>query len=161
MEIIVGIIIAIVIISILLKYNKLIRLKNAVKQSQSGIDIYLNQRFDLIPNLVECVKGYTSHEKDVLENITKLRAQYIKNSRNIKKAEELNNSLNGILTIAEGYPELKSSDQFLNLQKNLERIESQLQAARRIYNEDVTIYNTTIESIPTNLIAKIFSFKQA
>ena len=157
----VEIVLAIFIIFILAKYNKLIRLRNKVKQSESGIDIYLNQRFDLIPNLVECVKGYTKHEKDVLEDITKMRTEYMKNSKNIKKAEELNNSLNGILAIAENYPELKASEQFLNLQKNLEKIESQLQAARRIYNNDVTEYNTKIETIPTNLIAGMFSFKKA
>ena len=78
----------------------------------------------------------------------------------MKKAEELNNSMNKILAIAEGYPELKSSEQFLNLQKNLEKIESQLQAARRIYNNEVTKYNTTIEVVPTNLIASLFGFKK-
>jgi len=157
----VEIILAIFIIFILVKYNKLVKLRNEVKKSESGIDIYLNQRFDLIPNLVECVKGYTKHEKDVLENITKMRSEYMKNSKSIKKAEELNNSLNGILAIAENYPELKASEQFLNLQKNLEKIESQLQAARRIYNNDVTEYNTKIETIPTNLVAGMFSFKKA
>ena len=157
----VEIVLAIFIIFILVKYNKLVKLRNEVKKSESGIDIYLNQRFDLIPNLVECVKGYTKHEKDVLENITKMRSEYMKNSKSIKKAEELNNSLNGILAIAENYPELKASEQFLNLQKNLEKIESQLQAARRIYNNDVTEYNTKIETIPTNLVAGMFSFKKA
>ena len=157
----VEIVLAIFIIFILVKYNKLVKLRNEVKKSESGIDIYLNQRFDLIPNLVECVKGYTKHEKDVLENITKMRREYMKNSKSIKKAEELNNSLNGILAIAENYPELKASEQFLNLQKNLEKIESQLQAARRIYNNDVTEYNTKIETIPTNLVAGMFNFKKA
>lgn len=159
--VIVGIILAIVIIYILCKYNKLIKLRNRVKQSESGIDVYLNQRFDLIPNLVECVKGYTKHEKSVLENVTKMRSEYRSANKSLKKAEELNNSMNGILAIAEGYPELKSSEQYLNLQKNLEKIESQLQAARRIYNNDVTKYNITIETIPTNLIASIFGMKKA
>lgn len=159
--IIVGIILAIVIIYVLCKYNKLVKLRNRVKQSESGIDVYLNQRFDLIPNLVECVKGYTNHEKSVLENVTKMRSEYIRANKSLKKAEELNNSMNGILAIAEGYPELKSSEQYLNLQKNLEKIESQLQAARRIYNNDVTKYNITIETIPTNLIASIFGMKKA
>ena len=131
-----GIILAIIIIYILAKYNKLIKLKNKVKQSESGIDVYLNQRFDLIPNLVECVKGYANHEKSVIENVTKL-------------------------AIAEGYPELKASEQFLNLQKNLSKIESQLQAARRIYNNDVTKYNTKIETVPTNIIASMFGMKKA
>lgn len=155
------IILAIIIIYILVKYNKLIKLKNKVKQSESGIDVYLNQRFDLIPNLVECVKGYANHEKSVIENVTKMRSEYMKTNKNLKKAEELNNSMNGILAIAEGYPELKASEQFLNLQKNLSKIESQLQAARRIYNNDVTKYNTKIETVPTNLIASMFGMKKA
>lgn len=159
--IIVGIILAIVIIYVLCKYNKLVKLRNRVEQSKSGIDVYLNQRFDLIPNLVECVKGYTNHEKSVLENVTKMRSEYMRANKSLRKAEELNNSMNGILAIAEGYPELKSSEQYLNLQKNLEKIESQLQAARRIYNNDVTKYNITIETIPTNLIASIFGMKKA
>ena len=157
--IIVGIILAVIIIYILAKYNKLVKLRNTVKQSESGIDVYLNQRFDLIPNLVECVKEYTKHEKEVLENITKMRSEYAKSGSDMKKAEELNNSMNKILAIAEGYPELKSSEQFLNLQKNLEKIESQLQAARRIYNNEVTKYNTAIEIVPTNVIASLFGFK--
>ena len=144
---------------ILLKYNKLVKLRNKVKQSKSGIDIYLNQRFDLIPNLVECVKGYTNHEKDTLEKITEMRAQYT-NNKNIKNAEKLNNSINNILAVAENYPELKASEQYLNLQKNLQKMESQLQAARRIYNFDVTAYNTKIETVPTNIIAGIFGFKK-
>lgn len=156
-----GIILAIIIIYILAKYNKLIKLKNKVKQSESGIDVYLNQRFDLIPNLVECVKGYANHEKSVIENVTKMRSEYMKTNKSLKKAEELNNSMNGILAIAEGYPELKASEQFLNLQKNLSKIESQLQAARRIYNNDVTKYNTKIETVPTNIIASMFGMKKA
>ena len=156
-----GIILAIIIIYILAKYNKLVKLKNKVKQSESGIDVYLNQRFDLIPNLVECVKGYANHEKSVIENVTKMRSEYMNTNKSLKKAEELNNSMNGILAIAEGYPELKASEQFLNLQKNLSKIESQLQAARRIYNNDVTKYNTKIETIPTNLIASMFGMEKA
>ena len=133
---------------------------NTVKKSRSGIDIYLNQRFDLIPNLVECVKEYTKYEKEILENTTKLRSEYLKNTKNIKKAEELSNSINKIIAIAENYPNLKANEQFLNLQNSLKKIESQLQAARRIYNNDVTEYNTFIKSVPTNIIAGIFGFKE-
>ena len=157
--IIVGIIFAIIIVYILAKYNKLIKLRNSVKQSESGIDVYLNQRFDLIPNLVECVKGYTKHEKEIFGNITEMRMTYMKN-KNIKDAEKINNNINNILAIAEGYPELKASEQFLNLQKSLIKTESQLQAARRIYNNDITRYNTAIQSIPTIIIASMFGFKK-
>ena len=157
---IILVIVAILIIVIISKYNKIIKLQNRVKSSESGIDVYLNQRFDLIPNLVECVKGYTKHEKELLESIVKQRTAYSQN-KDLKKASELNNNLNRVIAVAENYPELKASEQFLNLQKNLEKVESQLQAARRIYNNDVTIYNTYIQSVPKNIFAKIFGFKNA
>ena len=155
---ILGIIVFLVVLIILVQYNTLIRLRNRVKQSKSGIEVYLNQRFDLIPNLVECVKGYSKHEKDILENITKLRTLYNEN-KDFNKASELNSNINKILAIAENYPDLKASEQYLNLQRNLIKIESQLQAARRIYNNDVTNYNTKLETVPTNIIANLFSFK--
>lgn len=157
---IILIIIAILLIIIIGMYNKLVKAKNRVKQAESGIDVYLNQRFDLIPNLVECVKGYSKHEKDVLENITEMRAKYNQN-KNIKKAEELNNSLNKLMLIAESYPELHASEQYLNLQRTLTKLESQLQAARRIYNTEVTEYNNKIKVIPSNIVAAIFGFKEA
>ncbi len=155
-----GVIVFFIVLFILMGYNKLIKLRNRVKQSKSGIEIYLNQRFDLIPNLVECVKAYSKHESDVLENVSKLRALYNK-SRDFDKACKLNNDINKILAIAENYPDLKASEQYLNLQKNLVKIESQLQAARRIYNNDATKYNTEIETVPTNIIASLFRFKSA
>ena len=157
--IIIGIIVVIIILWLLANYNKLIKLRNKVKQSESGIDVYLNQRFDLIPNLVECVKAYTNHEKSVLEDITQMRAKYMQGNKELKEAANLNNSINGILAIAENYPELKASEQFLNLQNNLTKIESQLQAARRLYNNEVTKYNTIIQTVPTNIVAGIFRFK--
>ena len=154
------VVIVIILLVILSKYNKLVKQKNSVKQAQSGIDVYLNQRFDLIPNLVECVNGYAKHEEQVLEKITQLRAKYSK-SKDLKEAEKLNNGINQIIAVAEQYPELKASEQFLNLQKSLSKMESQLQAARRIYNNEVTAYNTTINTVPTNIIAKMFNFKEA
>ena len=160
--IIAGVIIFIIIIYLLAKYNGLVKLRNKVKQAESGIEVYLKQRFDLIPNLVECVKAYTKYESEVFENIIKLRTEY-NNSKDVdlKQAEELNNGINKIMAVAEGYPELKASEQYLNLQKNLTKIESQLQAARRIYNTEVTTYNTKLETIPTNIVAGIFGFKKA
>ena len=157
---IVVIIVVIVFLVILSGYNKLVKLRNKVKQSESGIDVYLNQRFDLIPNLVECVKAYSKHETEVFESVTKLRTIY-NETKNLDNASKLNNSLNKLLAIAENYPELKASEQFLNLQRNLTKIESQLQAARRIYNNDVTTYNTKIQTVPTNILAGIFGFKEA
>lgn len=157
---IVGIIILFVlVILIFAQYNTLTKLKLKVKQSKSSIDVYLQQRFDLIPNLVNTVKGYMNYEKESLEKITKLRTQY-NETKDIKVSEELNNQINKILVVAENYPNLKASEQFLELQKNLSKIESQLQAARRLYNNDVTKYNTKIHVIPYNIIAMLFGFDE-
>ena len=155
---IIGIIIAIIFI-VFIQYNAIVKLKKKVKQSESGIDVYCQQRFDLIPNLVETVKGYMEHEKDVLEGITNLRTQY-NDTKDMGISNELNKQINKLIAVAENYPELKASEQFLNLQNNLEKTESQLQAARRIYNTDVTNYNTKINIIPYNIIAKMFGFKE-
>lgn len=151
----------IILLIILLIYNSLIKARNKVKQAKSGIDVYLNQRFDLIPNLVECVKQYSKYEKEVLTEITELRSAYLKDSTNIKNAEKINNKMNAIIALAEDFPELKASEQYLNLQRNLTKIESQLQAARRIYNLEVTNYNNKIETVPSNIVAKLFKFKNA
>lgn len=159
MEIIALIIVAIFFIVVLSMYNGLIRKRNAVKQSRSSIDVYLTQRFDLIPNLIETVKGYAKHEKEVFESITKLRSEY-EQTKDLTKASELNKQIDNILLIGENYPELKSSENFLNLQKNLTKMEDQLQAARRLYNTDVTSYNTSLQVFPTNLVASAFHFKE-
>jgi LemA protein len=157
MSIGIGIIVLLVLI-VFCQYNTLVKLKMKVKQAKSGIDVYCQQRFDLIPNLIETVKGYMKHEKEVFENITKLRTEY-NNTKDIKVSQELNKQMNSIIAVAENYPNLKASEQFLNLQRNLEKIESQLQAARRIYNNDVTNYNTKISIVPYNIIASIFNFE--
>ena len=157
---IIGIVIFVIFVLIVFaQYNTLTKLKLKVKQSKSGIDVYLQQRFDLIPNLVNTVKGYMNYEKETFENITKLRTQY-NETKDIKVSEELNNQINKILAVAENYPNLKTSEQFLELQKNLSKIESQLQAARRLYNNDVTKYNTKISVIPYNIIAMLFGFNE-
>ena len=152
--------IALIIIPIVfVQYNMLIKLKMNVNRSRSIIDVYLKQRFDLIPNLVKVVKGYMNHENETLENVTKLRNAYDKNG-DIKISQELNDEINKIISVAENYSDLKADKQFLNIQKNLTKIESQLQAARRLYNNDVTRYNTRITIFPLNIIARIFGFKE-
>jgi LemA protein len=155
------IVIAVVLLIILAIYNGLVKSKNKVKQAESGIDVYLNQRFDLIPNLVECVKAYSKHEQSIFTEIAHLRSEYMKQSKNIKSAENLNNKMNQLIAVAENYPELKASEQYLNLQKTLTKLESQLQAARRIYNSEVTDYNSKINVVPSNIVAKLFGFKEA
>ena len=142
-------------------YNKFVTLNQKVKQAQGGIDVYLKQRFDLIPNLVETVKGYASHEKGLMENIAKLRNDYAsRNDQDITESQNLNDRYTRILAIVESYPELKSDEAFLKLQKTLSKIESQLQAARRIYNSEVTEYNTKRFKFPSNIVAGLFGFKE-
>ena len=157
---VVLVILVVVISAILLMYNKLVRLRNNVKQAKSGIDVCLKQRFDLIPNLVETVKGYAKHEEELYENIATLRGSYT-GSQDLKTGETLNKQVNRLIALAENYPELKANEQFLALQRSLEKIENQLQAARRIYNMSVTAYNNKIETVPSNLVASLFGFEQA
>lgn len=156
---IVFIILVIILILIIIEFNTFISLRNKIKQSKSSIDIYLTQRFDLIPNLVECVKAYAKYEESVFTKIAELRAEY-NSSKNLKKGEELNAEFNKLLAVGENNPNLEASEQFLNLQKSIIKMESQLQAARRVYNGDVTLYNTTISKFPNNIFASIFNFKE-
>ena len=149
----------IILFFIVIEFNTVVNLKNKIKQSKSSIDIYLTQRFDLIPNLVECVKVYMKYEESVFTKIAELRAEY-NNSKDLKKGEQLNSEFNNLLAVGESNPDLKASEQFLNLQKSLIKMESQLQAARRVYNGDVTLYNTTISEFPNNIFASIFNFKE-
>lgn len=147
------------IIVVIAMYNNIVQLKHNVDKSESGIDVYLQQRFDLIPNLVEVTKTYMNYESDILEKITRLRTAYNLN-KDINASNELNNQYKTIMAVVENYPDLKANEQFLKLQKSLVKIESQLQAARRIYNNDVTKYNTKISTFPSNLIANMFGFKE-
>lgn len=156
---IVAIILIVLAIFIILEYNICVRLRNKVKQAESSIDVYLNQRFDLIPNLVECVKGYKIYEERLLTKLVEKRNIY-KDNPNLKEATDLNSEMLSLVGVAEGYPSIKANEQFLKLQEALTRMESQLQAARRIYNGDVTVYNIKITSFPTNIIAKIFNFSE-
>lgn len=153
------IILVVLALFVLITYNSLVSKKHKVAQARSSIDVYLNQRFDLIPNLVETVKGYAKHEKEIFEETIRLRTSYF-NSKDLDEASLLNSKCNSILAIAENYPELKANENFLSLQKSLSKMENQLQAARRLYNIEVTDYNTKLNVVPTNIIAKIFNFKE-
>lgn len=146
---------------VIYEFNKFVTLKNKVKQAKSTIEVYLNQRFDLIPNLVECVKGYMAHEQETFAKIAEMRSAYnSEKNKDLKKGAALNSECNRIMAIGEDNPDLKASEQFLSLQKTLTKIESQLQAARRIYNGDVTLYNTAIETFPSNIFAIVFGFQK-
>ena len=154
-------VILIVIIIVLFMYNKLVRLYNRVKKSKSNIEIYLNKRFDLIPNLVECVKSYSHYEDETLEKIVSLRNDFNKKeSMNIADANEMDNRLSRYLAVVENYPDLKANAEYLNLQRELREMENQLELSRRIYNDEATNYNIATEVVPSNIIAVIFAFKK-
>lgn len=151
------IVVALILIYII-EFNSIKTLQNKVKQSKSGIDVQLTKRFDLIPNLVECVKGYCEHEEKVLQEVTKARTDYL-NSKSIAVGQIANDKTRDVLLLAEKYPSLKASSQFLELQASLERTESSLAAARRLYNSDVTMYNTKIGTFPGNIFAAFMGVK--
>ena len=156
--IVLGIILLILLIYVIVTYNGFVYLIKASEQARSTIDVYLKQRFDLIPNLVECVKGYKEYEQSVLEEIVKLRNQY-NDKHDVESATKLNNEYKDLMMLVEQYPEIKAGEQFMHLQKTLSKIESQLQAARRIYNGDVTKYNTKLNVVPSNIVGGMFGFK--
>lgn len=141
-------------------YNKFIRKNNRVKEKKSQIDVLLNQRFDLIPNIVECVKGYAKHESSTLEELTSLRSSYNNHGFSIEETESIDKKFNNVMMLAESYPDLKANTQFLSLQNNLNEIENKLSYARLNYNNAVTSYNNLVESVPSNIIAKIFAFEK-
>jgi LemA protein len=145
-------------------YNKLVRLRNAVQEGLSQIDVQLQRRNDLIPNLVETVKGYAAHEKDALEAVIAARAQSLTANTLGEKAvasDAVTGALKSLFALAEAYPELKASENFLMLQEELASTENRIGFARQRYNDQVRALNTAVESIPTNIIAKIAKFSRA
>lgn len=142
-------------------YNSLIRKRNRVEEAWSDIEVQLKRRYDLIPNVVETVKGYAKHEKSLLENVTKARAQAMgaNTMEEHAKAENfLSNTLKSLFAVAENYPDLKANANFLDLQRELADTENKIQAARRFYNGNARDLNITIESFPSNIVAGMFSF---
>lgn len=145
-------------------YNGLVRKRNLVREGWSGIDVQLKRRNDLIPNLVKTVKGYAVHEKEALENVTQLRAKSMQTQEPAEKGRVeamLSGALGRLLAVAENYPDLKASQNFMELQAALAEIEEQIQFARRYYNGAVRDLNIAVESFPSNLVAGAFGFKQA
>ena len=147
-------------------YNSLIRLRFRVKEAWSDIDVQLKRRYDLIPNVVETVKGYASHEREAFENVTKARANALgaEQKGNPKEMAQAENALSGTLktlfAIAENYPDLKANANFLDLQRELADTENKIQASRRFYNSNVMEYNTRIHLFPTRIIANSFRFEK-
>lgn len=162
-NIIVGIIIILLpIIYVILKFNKLTKLLNNVKESWSSVDILLKQRADLIPNILAVVKGYSKHEKDTLTKITEARKEVLsaENKKDsINANEKLSNEIPKILLLKEEYPELKANKNFMKLQNNLSEVENNIAISRSIYNKNVLDYKNNLEVFPSNIIASIFNFK--
>lgn len=145
-------------------YNFLVKNRNMVKEGWSGIEVQLKRRANLIPNLLETVKGYMGHERGVLEKVTELRAQSMRTQNVEERAKlegALSRSLANLFAVAEGYPDLKANQNFLDLQSQLSQLEEQIHMARRYYNGTVRDYNIRVESFPSNLVANFFGFKQA
>jgi LemA protein len=160
--IILGIFLSVIIFGIAI-YNKLIRLRNTVKSSWSDIDVQLKKRYDLVPNLVETVKGYASHEKSVFENVTKARSMAMNAATPADKAKAenmLTDTLKSLFALAEAYPELKANANFMQLQTQVKELEDNIESARRYYNAVVRDFNIVIESFPSNIIASSFGFRR-
>ena len=155
---------ALVLIFTIFMYNRFVRQRNILDEAWSGIDVQLKRRHDLIPNIVETVKGYAKHEKTVLEEITHLRSR-LSGPASMKEKGELENNfsqaLKSIFALAEAYPDLKANQNFIDLQRILTETEEQIQLARRYYNGAARNYNTMVESFPNNLVAKMFGFNKA
>lgn len=158
----VGFIVLVIVFCIVI-YNKLILLRNTVKSSWSDIDVQLKKRYDLVPNLVETVKGYASHEKTVFEKVTEARSMAMQASSPAEKARAENvfkDTLKSLFAVAEAYPELKANANFMQLQSQLKELEDNIEYARRYYNAVVRDLNVLIESFPSSIIATQFRFKR-
>jgi len=144
-------------------FNSLVKIKNRTKEAWADIDVQLKRRYNLIPNLMETVKGYASHEKEVFEKVTQARAQAMgaQNVEEKAKAENmLSNTLKSLFAVSENYPDLKASQNFLELQRELRDTEDKVQAARRFYNTNVRDLNIKRESFPSNIVAQMFNFQK-
>ena len=157
-------IIIIILVAIVAIYNGLVTARNKVKNAWAQIDVQLNRRADLIPNLVETVKGYAAHESSVFEDVTAARAGLM-NANGVKEISEANNQLSSTLktlfAVAENYPELKANENFKELQAQLAQTEDKIAYSRQFYNDTVLMYNNKCQTFPSNIFAGIFGFKEA
>ena len=166
-----GIIALVVIVAVVLwgvsAYNGLVTLRNRVKNGWSQIDVQLKQRADLIPNLVQTVKGYAAHESQVLTQVTQARANALQTAQSgdvqqrIQAENQLSRAIMNLQAVAEAYPQLQANQNFLDLQGQLKALEEKIAYARQFYNDGVQKYNTKIEVVPSNIIAGLFHFEQA
>ncbi|MFA5744963.1 MAG: LemA family protein [Candidatus Paceibacterota bacterium] len=160
---IILIVLALIVIWVVASYNRLIILTNRAKESWADIAVQLKRRYDLIPNLVETVKGYATHESSAFENVTKARSAAMGATGTADKAQaenQLTGALKSLFAVSEAYPDLKANQNFLQLQQEVGDTEDKIQAARRFYNTTVMTLNIALQSFPTNLVASSFRFKQ-
>ncbi|MBI4145518.1 LemA family protein [Candidatus Woesearchaeota archaeon] len=158
---IVAIVVAVFVLAIIIIYNGLVRIKNQVENSWAQIDVQLKRRFDLIPNLIETVKGYAKHEKGVLEEITKARTAFMSATtvqQKGKAANMLEGTLKTLFAVSENYPKLQANENFLQLQEELSGTESKIAYARQHYNDMVMELNTKVQTFPSNVFARMFGF---
>ncbi|MGI6168214.1 MAG: LemA family protein [Christensenellales bacterium] len=161
--IIAGVIVLILIIWFVATYNKFIRLKNTIEEAFSTMDVYLKKRYDLIPNLVETVKGYAAHEKETLQNVVAARSMAQgATTLDEKLAGEnmLTNTLRTLFAVAESYPDLKANVNFMDLQRQLSSLEDEIASSRKYYNAIVRQFNTSLQTFPSSIIASIFKFEK-
>jgi LemA protein len=161
--IVVGVTVVLIVLAFILTYNGLVRLRNRIDNAWSQIDVQLKRRYDLIPNLVETVKGYAAHERGVFEQVTQARANAI-NAQGPQQQAEAENVLSGALkslfAVAEAYPDLKANQNFLSLQEELTSTEDRVAYARQFYNDSVLSYNNKLQTFPRNVIAGMFNFEK-
>jgi len=160
---IIGLAVLIIVAGIVI-YNKLVRLRTTVKSSWSDIDVHLKKRYDLVPNLIETVKGYATHEKSVLENVTLARSAAMKAASPAEKAKAENmftETLKSLFAVAEAYPQLRANENFMQLQQQLKELEDNIEYARRYYNAVVRDYNIMTETFPSNIVAGQFRFEKS
>lgn len=160
----IWIILGLIVLSVVFIYNKLVTLRVRTKEALADIDVQLKRRYDLIPNLIETVKGYASHESATLEKVTEARTKAM-NAQTVAEHTEaenmLSNTLKSLFAVSESYPDLKANQNFLALQQELSDTENKIQAARRFYNGNARDLNTSIETFPSNIIAGVFKFAKA
>lgn len=157
-------VVALILLYFLVIYNSLVTAKNRISEALSQIDVQLKRRTDLIPNLVESVKGYAKHEKELLENVTKARASLMTAGTTTEKAEannQLSQTLKSLFAVAENYPDLKASENFKELQEELSDTENKIAYSRQFYNSNVLDFNNKLAVFPSNLIGNMFGFKPA
>lgn len=161
--IVVGVLVVFPLIFVIATYNSLVALHNHIREAWADIDAELKRRYDLIPNLVETVKGYAAHEREVLERVTELRTQCVDSTGSpasqATDERELVDGIKQLLAVVEDYPDLKADEHFLSLQRELVNTEDRIQAARRFFNGNVRDYRIKCESFPSNIIAGVFNFQ--